>query len=79
MNFKPAATFGLLSAERILLRIALRLGLVIGDIADAQELERFEQRLAVVAEGDRAVMRQELFKIEQYVEMVLSYMLWLLP
>ena len=38
-----------------------------------QELGRFEQRLAVVAEGDRAVMRQELFKIEQYAMMALRF------
>ena len=59
----PAAHFigALFSAERVFRRIGEGRGLIVGDVADAEETEHVEERLAVVTERDRAVVRIALF------------------
>ena len=59
----PAAHFNgaLLSAEWVFRRVGEGRGLIVGDVADAEEAEDVEQRLAVMAEGHRAVVRIALF------------------
>ena len=44
------------SGERVFRRVRERFRLIIGEIAHAEELEDLEQKLAVVAEGDRTVV-----------------------
>ena len=55
-------------SERILRRIFVRGGLVPADLFRAEVLEDLEQRLAVVTERDRAVMREAVFDQHVTVE-----------
>ena len=48
--------FGVFLCERILRGIGQASGLVAGDIRHTQELEHLKQRLAVMAEGHRALV-----------------------
>ena len=54
--------------ERILRGIRQGLRLVIGDVAHAEELEDLEQELAIVTEGDRAVVRVALLNEHMAIE-----------
>ena len=54
--------------ERILRGVRQGLRLVVGDVAHAEELEDLEQKLAVVAEGDRTVVRVALLDEHMAVE-----------
>ena len=54
--------------ERILRGVREGLRLVVGNIAHAEELEDLEQELAVVAEGDRTVVRVALLDEHMTVE-----------
>ena len=56
------------SGEWVFCGIREGLGLIIGDIAHAEELEHLEQELAVVAEGHRAVVRIALLDEDMTVE-----------
>ena len=56
------------SGERVFRRVRERFRLIIGDIAHAEELEDLEQKLAVVAEGDRTVVRVALLNEDVAVE-----------
>ena len=48
------------SGKRILGGVRQALGLVVGNVRNAQELEHLKQRLAVMAEGHRTVVRVAL-------------------
>ena len=56
------------SGERVFCGIREGLGLIIGDVAHAEELEDLEQALAVMSEGHRAVVRIALLDEDMTVE-----------
>lgn len=56
------------SGKRILGGIGQALGLVVGNVRDAEELQHLKQGLAIVAEGNRAVVRVALLDEHMAVE-----------
>ena len=57
--------------ERVLRGVRQGLRLVIGDVAHTEELEDLEQELAIVTEGDRAVVRVALLDEDVTLEAAL--------
>ena len=58
----------LLLCKRIFCGIRQALGLVVGNVRNAEELEHFKQRLAIVTEGNGAVVRVALLNQDMAVE-----------
>lgn len=58
----------LLLCKRILCGIRQALGLVVGNVRNAEELEHFKQRLAIVTEGNGTVVRVALLNQDMAVE-----------
>ena len=58
----------LLLCKRIFCGIRQALGLVVGNVRNAEELEHFKQRLAIVTEGNGTVVRVALLNQDMAVE-----------
>lgn len=60
-------TFPYLLCKRIFCGIRQALGLVVGNVRNAEELEHFKQRLAIVTEGNGTVVRVALLNQDMAV------------